>query len=168
MSLFLLVFLGSFVGVGLVFGFGVGLLYAKSYYDKSETNRLRKRPRFQLLLSRLFYLAKTYYFSYSIVYMEQEPGSRALEEQVKKCQNGNARRSRITAPDRIKVTGAQNEASAGSATTRRTDPRRSVGPCHVPLAWGYRQTAGARDRLQAMEPAGARCADRCVRYPALA
>lgn len=82
----------SFIGASLLVGFLIGLLYGKSYNDKSEENGSRKWIAFQRFVStKIIHYAKRYYFRYEIIYKGGD-GTREsnilLEERVLRYQQG--------------------------------------------------------------------------------
>jgi hypothetical protein len=115
--LYSLLWIGSWVGVGVFMGFVLGLLYSPSYYDGSENvaNRRRWNAAVERLTS-LTYLFQKHYFDYTIEYRARRPlddigindsdddndsagkrRARALKEQVERVLQGKEDRAAIFA-----------------------------------------------------------------------
>lgn len=69
----------SFIGLTFVVSFAMGVWYSRYYYDGSELTGSRKWPAFQRCISTLFYPIQRYYFSYEVVYTDDNQSSRYMQ-----------------------------------------------------------------------------------------
>lgn len=72
--LYSLLWIGSWVGIGVFMGFVLGLLYSPSYYDGSENVANKRRwPGAIERLTSLTYLFQKHYFDYTVEYRGRRP-----------------------------------------------------------------------------------------------